>query len=46
LLRGEDLHKALGKGIKNIGLGKMQMERCGVKLGKDINLSEIGINAI
>ncbi|GHV33456.1 hypothetical protein AGMMS4952_25350 [Spirochaetia bacterium] len=40
LFRGEDLHKALGKNIKSIGMGQVEMEGCGIELGKDVDLPE------
>jgi hypothetical protein len=46
LLGRQYFHKAVGKNIKIVGLGYMQMERGGIELGEYIYLPEMGIDTV
>jgi hypothetical protein len=46
LFRGEDLNEAFGEAVKIVGMGQMEVERGGVKLGNDVYLLEIGVDAV
>jgi hypothetical protein len=46
LLRGEDLHKALVKGVKGEGPCDVVMEAEGIVLGENKDRTEIGIDAV
>jgi hypothetical protein len=46
LFRRQNFDKAVGKGIKNVGLRQVEVEGSRVELGKDINTPEAGVNTI
>jgi hypothetical protein len=46
LLGGQYFHKAVGKHVKIVGLGYVEMEGRGIELGKYINSPKMGINTV
>jgi hypothetical protein len=46
LLRGQYFHKAVGKNIKVVGLGYVEMEGRGIELGKYVNLPEMRVDTV